>query len=133
MLSGTWRNHCPGITETRIAILYHASITASAMLTPTAGQPGASGVLSALIDALLIWAAALALVFGFRRDFTANGQFGSNSQKTGVLSTTGCGALFFFGLNRLRVQVGSRPAALRPGRAAAGEIDLRHCRCRPPH
>jgi membrane protease YdiL (CAAX protease family) len=54
-----------------IAALYHFSITGSAMLTPTAGEPGASGVAAAAIGAGLFWLVALGLIFFRRADFEA--------------------------------------------------------------
>lgn len=50
-------------------IVYHFSITASAMVGPSAGTEGWTGVVSAGIGAALLWAAALALVTFRRNDF----------------------------------------------------------------
>jgi membrane protease YdiL (CAAX protease family) len=44
-----------------VAVLYHWSITATAIAVPAAGTEGASGVLAAGIGAMLVWLAAGAL------------------------------------------------------------------------
>jgi membrane protease YdiL (CAAX protease family) len=55
--------------STLAAILYHWSITVSAMLAPTAGTDGVSGLAAAGIGAGLIWVVAGALLFFRRNDF----------------------------------------------------------------
>jgi membrane protease YdiL (CAAX protease family) len=52
-----------------LMVLYHLSITASAILAPAAANEGGFGVLSAGIGAALVWLVALALLIGRRRDF----------------------------------------------------------------
>lgn len=51
------------------ATLYHFSITASAIVAPSAGAEGLSGVLAALTGAVFVWLAALALLAFRRSDF----------------------------------------------------------------
>ncbi|HWA19923.1 MAG TPA: CPBP family intramembrane glutamic endopeptidase [Devosia sp.] len=50
-------------------IVYHVSITASAMIAPSAGSDGLPGVLSAATGAALVWAAAGALLVFRGNDF----------------------------------------------------------------
>lgn len=52
-----------------IAVLYHFTITASAMLAPSAGTQGVTGLLSAAISAAVVWLAALALLIFRHQDF----------------------------------------------------------------
>jgi len=54
------------------AILYHATITGSAIVAPTSGSDGLPGVLAAGTGAAVLWAAALLLVVIRREDFTSN-------------------------------------------------------------
>ncbi|WP_374619103.1 type II CAAX prenyl endopeptidase Rce1 family protein [Devosia sp.] len=51
------------------AVLYHFSVTASAILAPTAGAEGPSGLAAAAIGATLLWLIAIALIVSRRRDF----------------------------------------------------------------
>jgi membrane protease YdiL (CAAX protease family) len=51
-------------------VLYHFSITASAIIAPSAGSDGWTGVLSAAIGAALVWVAALSLLAFRRNDFS---------------------------------------------------------------
>jgi membrane protease YdiL (CAAX protease family) len=44
------------------AVLYHFSVTASAILAPTAGAEGPSGLAAAAIGATLLWLIAIALI-----------------------------------------------------------------------
>lgn len=53
-----------------VVVLYHWSITASAMAAPSAAADGLLGIASASIAAALIWLAALALLALRRNDFT---------------------------------------------------------------
>ena len=52
-----------------LMVLYHLSITASAILAPASGTQGATGVLAAGIGAALVWLAALSLLVWRRQDF----------------------------------------------------------------
>ena len=52
-----------------LMVLYHFSVTASAILTPAAATDGPLGLLSAAIGAALVWAAALYLLIWRRQDF----------------------------------------------------------------
>ncbi len=52
-----------------VAVLYHFSITASAILAPTAGTEGPSGLAAAALGATLLWLVAIALLVSRRRDF----------------------------------------------------------------
>jgi uncharacterized protein len=50
-------------------LLYHFSVTASAMVAPTSGVEGVNGVVTAAIGATLLWVAALLLLWLRRSDF----------------------------------------------------------------
>jgi membrane protease YdiL (CAAX protease family) len=52
-----------------VAVLYHWSITASAIAAPSAAAEGLPGIASASIGAALIWLAALTLLALRRNDF----------------------------------------------------------------
>ena len=52
-----------------VAVLYHFSVTASAILGPIAGTEGPGGVAAAALGATLLWLVAGALIVLRRRDF----------------------------------------------------------------
>ena len=56
--------------STLAAILYHWSVTASAMLAPAAGAEGVTGLVAAGVGAGLIWVVAGALLVARPKDFT---------------------------------------------------------------
>jgi membrane protease YdiL (CAAX protease family) len=56
--------------NTLTAIIYHWSVTASAMLAPTAGTEGVSGLTAACIGAGLIWVVAAVLLVARQKDFS---------------------------------------------------------------
>ena len=56
--------------STLAAILYHWSVTASAMLAPAAGAEGVTGLVAAGVGASLIWVVAGALLVARPKDFT---------------------------------------------------------------
>lgn len=66
IMAWLWRRTSGGLFT---AVLYHATITASAIVTPTAGSEGSTGVLSAASGAVVIWVAALILLLARRNEF----------------------------------------------------------------
>jgi membrane protease YdiL (CAAX protease family) len=52
-----------------IAVIYHFSVTGSAMLTPSAGEAGVTGIAASAIGAGLVWLVALGLIMFRRADF----------------------------------------------------------------
>lgn len=64
----SWIWHKTG-RSTLAAIVYHWSVTASAIAAPTAGADGISGLVAAAIGASLVWVVALCLLLFRRTDF----------------------------------------------------------------
>ena len=61
------------------SVLYHATITGSAIVAPTAGSDGLPGVLAASTGAAVTWIAAILLLVFHRSDFV--GIFGQDRQQ----------------------------------------------------
>jgi membrane protease YdiL (CAAX protease family) len=59
--------------STFAAVLYHVSITASAIVAPTAGSDGLPGILAAACGTGVMWLAALTLLIFRRSEFDLNG------------------------------------------------------------
>jgi membrane protease YdiL (CAAX protease family) len=70
IMAWLWRR----TSSTLVAIIYHFSITASAIIAPSAGSEGISGVLAAAYGAGLMWLAALALLIVRGQDFSLHGR-----------------------------------------------------------
>jgi membrane protease YdiL (CAAX protease family) len=66
VMAWLWRRTSGGLFA---AVLYHLTITASAMVTPTSASDGLPGVLAAGVGAAVMWLAAILLLFLRRGDF----------------------------------------------------------------